>query len=53
MVQYFDGLVQDCSVSIANALDILQSCAKPSILWYCIQHSKDDDKDVSLITVTS
>ena len=25
-----DDLVQDCSVSIANALEILQSCAKPS-----------------------
>ena len=30
-VQYFDGLVQDCSNSIANALELLQSCAKPSI----------------------
>ena len=27
----FDGLVQDCSISIANALEILQSCTKPSI----------------------
>ena len=26
-----DGLVQDCSISIANALEILQSCTKPSI----------------------
>ena len=25
-----DDLVQDCSVSIANALEILQSCTKPS-----------------------
>ena len=25
------GLVQDCSISIANALEILQSCAKPLI----------------------
>ena len=30
---YFDGLVQDCSISIANALEILQSCIKPSIWW--------------------
>ena len=30
-----DGLVQDCSNSIANALELLQSCTKPSI--YCIQ----------------
>ena len=25
-----DGLVQDCSNSIANALELLQSCPKPS-----------------------
>ena len=25
-----DGLVQACSISIVNALDILQSCIKPS-----------------------
>ena len=30
---YFDGLVQDCSISTANALEILQSCTKTSILW--------------------
>ena len=28
---YTDGLVQDCSNSIANTLELLQSCAKPSI----------------------
>ena len=27
----FDGLVQDCSNSSANALELLQSCTKPSI----------------------
>ena len=27
---YIDGLIQDCSISIANALEILQSCTKPS-----------------------
>ena len=26
-----DGLVHDCSNSIANALDLLQSCTKPSL----------------------
>ena len=26
---YIDGLVQDCSKSIANALEFLQSCTKP------------------------
>ena len=25
---YIDGLVQDCSISIADALDISQSCTK-------------------------
>ena len=29
--QHFDGLVQDCSNSIANALELLQPCTKPSI----------------------
>ena len=28
---YCDGLVQDCSNSIANALELLQYCTKPSI----------------------
>ena len=28
---YIDSLVQDCSNSIANALELLQSCPKPSI----------------------
>ena len=27
---YIDGLVQDCSISSASAMEILQSCAKPS-----------------------
>ena len=26
-----DSLIQDCSNSIANALELLQSCTKPSI----------------------
>ena len=29
---YVDGLVQDCSNSITNALELLQSCTKPSML---------------------
>ena len=29
-----DGLVQDCSISSSNALEILQSCTKPSIWFY-------------------
>ena len=45
IVEYIDGLVQDCSNCIANALELLQSCTKPSIcgvnnstwlmLWIC------------------
>ena len=30
---YIDGLAQDCSNYIANALELLQSCTKPSIYW--------------------
>ena len=29
--QYIDGIVQDCSISSANVLEILQSCTKPLI----------------------
>ena len=32
--QNFDGLVQACSNSIANALELLQSCTKPSNCKY-------------------
>ena len=28
-IGYTDGLVQNCSNSIANALELLQSCTKP------------------------
>ena len=31
---HIDGLVQDCSNSIANTLEILQSCMKPLICIY-------------------
>ena len=34
-IHHIDSLVQDCSNSIANALKLLQSCAKPSIYSYC------------------
>ena len=30
---HINGLVQDCSNSIANALELLQSCTKPSIYF--------------------
>ena len=33
---HIDGLAQDCNNSIANSLELLQSCTKPLILasWY-------------------
>ena len=37
--QHIDGLVQDCSISIANALEILQSYTEPTIsllLWLVV-----------------
>ena len=30
---HIDVFVQDCSISIANTLEILQSCTEPSIYW--------------------
>ena len=30
-VKYIDGLVQDCSNSIALEMELLQSCSKPSL----------------------
>ena len=33
-IEYIDGLVQDCSISSALAMELLQSCTKPSIFKY-------------------
>ena len=33
---HIDGVVQDCSICCANAVEILQSCTKPSICYYCM-----------------
>ena len=34
---YLDGVVQDCSNSIANAMELLQSCTKPLIFkWVAV-----------------
>ena len=35
LLTQFDGLVQDCSISSANALEIRQSCTKPRI-HFCV-----------------
>ena len=32
---YIDGLVQDCINSIANILELLQPCTKPSV-YFCV-----------------
>ena len=37
-IYHIDGFVQDCSISIANALEILQSCTKPSICTLSISN---------------
>ena len=37
MYHYIDGLVEDYSNSIANALELLQCCNKPSILPTALQ----------------
>ena len=34
-LMYIGGLAQDCSNSITNALELLQSCTKPSICFTC------------------
>ena len=36
--QEIDGLVQDCSNSIANVMELLQSCTKPSNAHYLIRN---------------
>ena len=44
---YIDGLVQNCSNSIANALELLQSCTKPSIRTY-LSKAKLSPKKIKL-----
>ena len=31
-LEHVNGLVQDCSISIANAVEVLQACTKSSTL---------------------
>ena len=38
---HIDGLVKDCSNSSALAMELLQSCAKPSIRYSSYQVGKD------------
>ena len=47
IIEQINGLVQDCSISIANAMEILQSCTKPLRClrpwwdWAISRHSAD------------
>ena len=43
---YIDGLVEDCNISIANALEILQSCTKPSILSFLVESGYSFTHDI-------
>ena len=47
--QYGDGLVQDCSNSIANALELLQSCTEPSMdfVWNQLSRQYASTKTIS------
>ena len=48
---YIDGLVQDCSNSSALALELLQSCTKPSMYTYIyctVKHLEVTEKNVHL-----
>ena len=38
MIRYIDGSVQDCSNSSALAMELLQSCTKPSISCHYLQY---------------
>ena len=44
-----DGLVQDCSNSIAKALDLLQSCTKPSTYSYGLPVGENRGNKTSLV----
>ena len=46
---YLDGLVQDCCNSIANAMELLQSCTKPFILKKTPPFFQPDNKGVYIV----
>ena len=45
---YFDVLVQDYSISMASALEMLQSCTKPSILHFISSLDTEMAQDVEI-----
>ena len=44
---HFNGLVQDCGIPIANALEILQYCTKPPICSYWMYFKTDSRKSTA------
>ena len=56
MVQYnIKGLAQDSSNSIANALELLQSCTEPSTCYYMFHRSdwREHESEVELASWAS
>ena len=49
---HVDGLVQNCSNSIANTLELLQSCTEPS-MWIFTRHQCSKDPDVQILHLYS
>ena len=47
--EYTDGSVQGCSNSIANALELLQSCTQPSTLYAIANSSLSDSLHSQLV----
>ena len=48
--EYFNGLVQDCSNSSALAMELRQSCSKPSIYtWQSLSWILEDDIDTKFM----
>ena len=50
---HIDGLVQDCSNSIANALELLQSCTKPSIWTWKLTSIENSIVEKRLVVISS
>ena len=52
-----DGLVQDCSISIVLAMEILQSCTKQSNYHVCVQNppikAQVNETDASHVVMTT
>ena len=51
--EYFDGLVQDCSNSSALAMELLQSCTKPSICSFRLTGMVDQAAIIGTVKLVS